>query len=301
MDWRMKSAIRHFLLALPGGERLYRGLTAGVLGTNAGMAYKWFRVFPAHIRVLRDAFGEEARAQRLWCYDCGATPAAGFAMAIASDAPGLLTDRLERLRDRYLAVSRRVLAEQGGRLQELSAASPERLVHLWNLTAGRSARRALEAAGMQYAAGHVAAEDAAWRGSIGCVFSAGTLEHYPPEVLEAEVARMARVLAPRAVLSHVVDHRDHRWHADKRIDPLAHLMLDDDAYRRQFGNALDYHNRRLRSYYVELFTRHGFHVRCLDVITAATIVSREQLAPAFRGASDEDLRSLVTHFVAVRG
>lgn len=303
MDWRMKAAIRRLLLALPGGAELYRGLTAGLLGTNAGMAYKWFRVFPAHLRVLQTHFGAQARAQRLWCFDCGATPAAGLVMALATDAPGLLTDRSKRLFDHYLPVARQVLREKGEELAQQSAAPPTRLATLLQATESGSARQALKNIAMHYVAEHAAADTPAWQGTIGCVFSAGTLEHYSPDALEAEITRQARALAPGGVLSHVVDHRDHRWHADKRLSPHAHLQLDDAAYQRQFGNPLDFHNRWLRSQYMALFSRLGFQVTCHERINYTSDLpsyDRATFAPPFQDADLEDLRALVTHFVAVK-
>jgi SAM-dependent methyltransferase len=140
-------------------------------------------------------------------------------------------------------------------------------------------------------------------GTIGCVFSGGSLEHYSPEELDHEVARMYRVLRPGGIMSHVVDHRDHRWHADKRISPLQHLTLEKRDYLRRFGNPLEYHNRWLRSKYLDLFTRHGFEVECRDVrlyTPDLPPLNRNLLASPFREASVEDLRSLVTHFVAIR-
>lgn len=303
MDWRVKSAIRHSLLAFPAGDRAYRWLTVTLLGTNAGMAYKWFRVFPAHIRVLNEQFSDAARVQRLWCYDSGATMAAGLAIAIASDAPGLLTDRYGRLQNRYCAVSRRVLQEKGDELARLSGAPAIRVADLLADTGMRTARAALAAVNVSYDANHAAALAPNWLGTIGCVFSAGTLEHYTPEMLERQVAAMARALKPGGVMSHVVDHRDHRWHADKTICPLDHLRLDGAVYDRCFANALDYHNRWLRGRYLALFARHGFLVTCADVAEYTPDLpplARQALAPEFRNLPDDDLRHLVTHFVAVK-
>jgi hypothetical protein len=303
MNWRLKSALRRTALALPQGERLYRWLTAGVLGTNAGMAYKWFRVFPTHVRVLQEQFSSEARGQRLWCFDSGATMAAGLAMAVVTDEPGLLTDRRGRLSDRYCRVSRRVLAEKGPALAEVSNALPDRVGKLLQATEGLDARAALAAAGMSYAESHAAADEADWQGKVGCIITAGMLEHYEPAALEAESARMARALHPGGVMSHVVDHRDHRWHADKRIGPLAHLALDEQTYQQRFGNPLEYHNRWLQSLYVELFERQGFEVACHTVIPytpGLPPLDRASLAPPFADAGDEDLANLVTHFVAVK-
>lgn len=303
MNWRLKSALRRTALVLPQGERLYRWLTAGLLGTNAGMAYKWFRVFPTHVRVLQEQFGAQARGQRLWCFDSGATMAAGLAMAVASDEPGLLTDRRGRLSDRYCRVSCQVLAEKGPPLAEVSKAPPNRVAKLLEATEALDARAALAAATMSYAESHGAADEADWRGKVGCIITAGTLEHYEPDPLETEIARMAGTLHPGGVMSHVVDHRDHRWHADKRVGPLAHLALDEEAYRRRFGNPLEYHNRWLQSRYVRLFQRHGFAVQCHTVTPYSPDLpplDRATLAPPFENAGEEDLANLVTHFVAVR-
>ena len=302
MNWKTKMMIRHSLLALPGGVGLYQWLTRDLLGLQGGMAAKWFRVFPAHIKVLQEHFGADARAQRLWCFDCGSTIGAGLAMALVTDSSGLLTNHRNRLADRYNDFSRTVLQDKGAALAELSGAPPERIAELLRQAAGDSALAALAAIKMSYADTHQCAGAGDWQGSVGCTFSADALEHYTPEELEVEAGNMARALRKGGVISHVVDHRDHLWHADKERGPLHHLTMDDSAYQRQFGNPLDYHNRWLRSSYVDLFTRHGFTVTCRDVINYTPDLPpliQSTLAPAYRGANEEDLRSLVTHFIAV--
>lgn len=93
MNWKLKSLIRKSLTAAPGGHHLYRWLTSKVFGMQAGMATKWFRVIPNHVKVMQDHFGPQARDVSMWCFNCGATPAPAYAMAVATDRPGLLTDR----------------------------------------------------------------------------------------------------------------------------------------------------------------------------------------------------------------
>ncbi len=63
MNWRLKSAIRHTLLALPHGDRLYRWLAYHAVGSMSGSAGKWFRVFPERIAVMQERFGSAARSQ----------------------------------------------------------------------------------------------------------------------------------------------------------------------------------------------------------------------------------------------
>jgi len=303
MDWRLKRLLRQTARALPGGERLYRWLTVNVLGTQAGMAAKWFRVMPAHIKVLAEQFGDEARGQALWCLDSGASIAAGLANALISDQPGLLTDRLDRLTDRYNDAALSVARSAGGALAELSKAPGDRLGRVLAGAASGTARERLAALDMAYSADHALAASDAWRGRLGCIYSAGTLEHYRPAELEALVTTMAAALRLGGVLSHVVDHRDHRWHADKTVPPLAHLGLDDAAYEAAYGNALDYHNRWLRSDWTALFERHGLTVTSRTVIgyeADLPPLDRASLQPAWRERGDEDLGSVVTHFVAVR-
>lgn len=304
MNWKLKSAIRKAVLASPGGADLYRYLTYRVLGTQHGMAGKWFRVFPNHIKVLQEKFGEDARHAPLWCYDSGATPAAAFAAALACDKPCLLTDRHNRLADTYLETSRRILAEKGREIAALSHAPDGRFEEVRVMLAScKGSLEAIRALGMSYSKDHAAATSPEWKGRIGLIFSAGTFEHYRPDQVESELARMHAALRPGGVLSHVIDHRDHRWHADKSISPLLHLTLSKDEYARKFDNPLDYHNRWLQSDWIRAMERHGFEVepRVRHAYTPDLVpLDRGKLAEEFRDHPDRDIEVIVTHFVAVK-
>ena len=67
MNWKLKSLIRRSITSTPGGHHLYRWLTSKVLGMQAGMATKWFRVIPNHVKVMQDHFGPDARDVSMWC------------------------------------------------------------------------------------------------------------------------------------------------------------------------------------------------------------------------------------------
>jgi hypothetical protein len=304
MNWKIKSLVRQAFTALPGGHRLYRWTTARLLGMQAGMAHKWFRVFPAHIAVMEKYFGSGSRDVSMWCFNCGATPAPAYAMALTTDCPGLLTDQDDRLTGRYLAVSRQLLEEKGPQFAARTHAPAERLSELL-AKAPRSGDpvAAMAAMGMTYSSNHRIALEAPWRGTIGLMFTAGTMEHYTPEQLEDWIDMVKQAMRPDGVLSHVMDHRDHRWHADKTISPLLQYTLSDEAFRQVMGNTLDYHNRWFASDWVRFFEKHGYEVETITVIpyTADLVqTERAQLAPAYRDAPESDLKSLVTHFIAKR-
>jgi hypothetical protein len=302
MNWKLKSLIRRTLTVAPGGHHLYRWLTSKVLGMQAGMATKWFRVIPNHVKVMQNHFGLQAREVSMWCFNCGATPAPAYAMAVASDRPGLLTDQDDRMAARYLSVSKRLLAEKGPELAGLTAAPPDRVATLLEKLPGSGDPRAImEGIGMTYSADHATALEAPWRGNIGLMFSTGTLEHFTTDELEKWIAMVKQAMRPDGVLSHVVDHRDHRWHADKSISPLLQYTLSEEEFQQVMGNSLDYHNRWLRGDWVRFFESHGYDVECRSVhANSPELVQtdRASLAPAYQHATDSDLAALVTHFTA---
>jgi hypothetical protein len=302
MNWKLKSLIRRSLTAAPGGHHLYRWLTAKVFGMQAGMATKWFRVIPNHVKVMQRYFGADARNVSMWCFNCGATPAPAYGMAVATDRPGLLTDQDDRMSSRYLGVSKRLLADKGPQLAELSGAPGDRVESLMKqIPASGDAHAVMQGIGMTYSADHTTALQAPWRGNIGLMFSTGAMEHYTPEQLEAWIAMVKQVMRPDGVLSHVMDHRDHRWHADKSIAPLLQYTLSEDEFKQVMGNSLDYHNRWLRSDWVRFFESHGYAVETRTVIPNTpdlVQIDHGLLAPAYRHADESDLTSLVTHFMA---
>ncbi len=304
MNWKLKSLVRRSLTAAPGGHHLYRWLTAKVLGMQAGMATKWFRVTPNHVKVMQEHFGPQARDVSMWCFNCGATPAPAYAMAVATDRPGLLTDQDDRMSGRYLAVSRRLLAEQGPALAQLSAAPADRVPSLLEkLPVSGDAGRVMTEIGMTYSSNHAIALEAPWRCTIGLMFSTGNLEHFTPDELEKWMVMVQQAMRPDGVLSHVMDHRDHRWHADKTISPLLQYTLSEEDFQQVMGNSLDYHNRWLRSDWIRFFESHRYTVETRTVFANTpelVQIDRAMLAPAYQHADESDLASLVTHFVARR-
>ena len=149
--------------------------------------------------------------------------------------------------------------------------------------------------------------------SVDLCHSGGILEHQSVEELRGVIAEIHRVLKPGGISSHVFDHRDHLYHADKRMWFLNHLRYSEGGYRLLFGHRLLFHNRLMPGEIENLFLESGFDkvaIRRLILADRPTYVDqpeeaiqgklglpRELLAPAFRGASDADLHTAAAHYI----
>jgi SAM-dependent methyltransferase len=142
--------------------------------------------------------------------------------------------------------------------------------------------------------------------------SGGTLEHYSRNELRDFLAECLRVLRPGGIASHVFDHRDHLYHADKKYPFLYHLSLSDPAYSLLFGHRLLFHNRLLPEEIKGIFCEVGFEfvaMRRTILPSLATVDSdteamsgmaglrRERLTKRFESASDADLRTAAGRYL----
>jgi SAM-dependent methyltransferase len=160
--------------------------------------------------------------------------------------------------------------------------------------------------------------------SIDLCHSGGALEHYTPEQLDAVLAELVRVVRPGGVVSHVVDHRDHLHHADRRLPFLAHLALPAPLYRAVAGHPVGYHNRLAPSEVYARFEASGLRPIALrrliyvdgegatdgagaidrrwvdtddDALAGRPGLAPRWLAPAFRALSPADLRTAAAHYL----
>lgn len=141
--------------------------------------------------------------------------------------------------------------------------------------------------------------------------SGGALEHYPPQILADFFAECYHVLRPGGIASHVLDHRDHLYHADKGRQFLAHLALAEPVYNFAYGHPLTYHNRLLPAQVMALLESAGFEhvdVRRMILPTQQYVpdervgegqegIARGHLARHFQRASDIDLHTVAAHYL----
>ena len=197
---------------------------------------------------------------------------------------------------RYLAVSRRLLAEQGPALAALAGAPagpPGGAV-------GKNPRRRRCARGHGgdrhdlFRAITQAALQAPWCGNIGLMFSTGTMEHYTPEQLEEWIAMVKQ--------AHAAGWRAQPCDGPPR-PPLARGQVDcprclqytlsEAEFRQVMGNTLDYHNRWLQERLGPLFrvgTDTQVETRTVIPNTPDLVqIDHGLLAPAYRHADESDL------------
>jgi hypothetical protein len=125
---------------------------------------------------------------------------------------------------------------------------------------------------------------------------------------------MRRVVRPGGVISHVVDHRDHLHHADRRLPFLAHLALPEPLYRVTAGHPVGFHNRQAPAEVHARFVAAGFEpiaLRRLIYVDGARPwvdddaaamrgtpgLAPRWLAPRFRGVAPVDLRTAAAHYL----
>jgi SAM-dependent methyltransferase len=293
---------------LPAGARAYRHLTREALGTQATHVDKLARVLPAYAALWR-TLGVELDGARLWFHEGGHTPFPHLASFLLTGRGAVVTNVEARLSDRYLGRAvERALAIAWPETADAAA----RRATLEPLRWAHAARAAVDATGGEHEDGVRPAEIPCASESVDLCHSGGALEHYPEPELRAFLAECRRVLRPGGLASHVFDHRDHLWHADRRWPYLAHLAWPEPAYRALFGHALGYHNRLAPARVQALFAEAGFErvlVRRLRVpeLTWVDDVAEIEagrpglpprlLARAHRGISAADLRTAAAHYL----
>lgn len=226
---------------LPGGSKAYRSLTRKVMGTQSTHIDKLARVWPGYMDVWRNQCGFDLEGMKLWVHEGGYT-VFPFLMGFLVTGRGPLITNVEgELLDQYVDRSvEAALAFEVGTSEPMR----QRQAHLYRLAeTPRSALEWVDAIDGTYY-GNAAPEALPLEPeSIDLAHSGGVLEHYPPTVLDSFLKQLARILKPNGVSSHIFDHRDHLYHADKKIPFLNHLRFLESQYRFLFGHHLCYHNR----------------------------------------------------------
>lgn len=240
----------------PGGARFYRELTRNWRGTQATHVDKLRRVWPHYVRVWTDApCSLTMEGLDIWVHEAGWTPFPLLVNYLLTGKGGVVTNSQARLLDRYLA-----RAVNGALATDLPAdlvPAPRRDVVealRWETSVEEACHRTVGTALSVADRRALPLPDSA----CDLCHSGGALEHYTPDALKAFFAECYRVLRPGGIASHVLDHRDHLFHADKQRSFLAHLALSEPAYNLLYGHALTYHNRLLPSQVAALLEEAGF-------------------------------------------
>jgi SAM-dependent methyltransferase len=307
--WRAmgKGAVQAALGNLPGGPHAYRVLTRELLGTQATHVDKLARVMPAYA-ALWNRVGVTLTDARIWFHEGGHTPYPLLAAFLLTGRGGLITNSEARISDRYL--TRAVHGVLGTAWPE-GAVPPARAAVLEALRFAHTIREVLTTThgelweGVDPRAIPLPAE------SADLCHSGGALEHYSEDRLRGFLRECLRVLRPGGVASHVFDHRDHLWHADRGWPFLAHLAWPEPMYRALFGHPLTFHNRLSPARVAALFEEAGFekilHRRLIvpglrwvegeEILRGQPGISRRHLRRQFREMSDADLRSAAVHYL----
>jgi SAM-dependent methyltransferase len=292
----------------PGGAHFYRRLTREWRGTQGTHVDKLRRVWPGYLEVWRSRCGLEFEGLDVWVHEGGWTPFAPLVNYLLTGKGGALTNREGQMLDRYLA-----RAVNGTLATELPEAlvPAERRRRVEALRWEARAAEAIAMVGGSVREGVRPDKIPLATASVDLCHSGGALEHYRPEELSAFLVECCRVLRPGGIASHVFDHRDHLYHADKQWPFLAHLALPEPLYAALSGHPLGYHNRLSPTQVMALFEAAGFervavrrmilpdrrYVEGDEALTGRPGLSRRLLARGFRKLSEADLYTAAAHYL----
>jgi SAM-dependent methyltransferase len=299
MNWKLKLLVQDLAGLTPPTAAIYTLAKTELLRSRAGEPGKWCQWYREHVTLLRRRAHVEARGSRGWCFDAGYTIAAPLLMGL-SGSTGYFSGRAFSIRSSYNDTSFSLVGENLPRLRAALRSTPEDERRILALRAEPDAAGVL-------AKLRIAFLKRAWPppldiadNSLDFVISMGALEHYSPRDLALLFAEMIRVVRPGGALSHIVDHRDHCYHAQESIGPLNHLRYSDRTWNLIARPPFAYTNRMLRSDYLEMFA-----TLPLKVVYAGWdphgefAVSQSDLNERFRGRTDVDYAALVSHFICV--
>jgi hypothetical protein len=129
-------------------------------------------------------------------------------------------------------------------------------------------------------------------GSVDLIFSQAVLEHV--DDLDGVYAAMRKWLKPGGIMTHQIDFKCH----GKANAWNGHWTYSDIVWRTIVGRRSYLLNRQPHSVHVKLIKRSGFRILDDKVFRSVSELRRAQLAPRFRGLSDDDLTASGAFIVA---
>jgi hypothetical protein len=110
-----------------------------------------------------------------------------------------------------------------------------------------------------------------------------------------------QLLRPGGVMSHGVDHSDHRANDDPNLSRIDFLRYSDSMWRLLCVDPLDYTNRLRQSAYVKLFEDTGYDLLLNEVGMDGGMEEDARRLPLwgrFRDMSMGDLAAAWSHYIA---
>lgn len=220
----------------------------------------------------------------------------------AAGARRLYLSDVHRLLDsRTVAEAVRFVRAHRARIVEALSISPARFdAATASFDADADLETMLEALGLVYVA-PLREEDEL--PALDAVISHTVLEHIAPDVLETLFRDLDRRLAPGGVMSHGIDHTDHRANHDPSLGRFDFLRYSDRTWHYLCLHPQDFTNRLRHDDYVAMCERLGH-----EIVRVRTIVNRGGLKglrempidARFDGRSLEDLAIAWSHIVSQR-
>lgn len=257
MNWKCKALLQHAFSLVPSGVEL-NYLCQRHVTKNLPMSDKEFasRVAGAwaHVEMLNSCGGKPIEEASFYEFGAGwdlIPPLSFWAFGVQRQ---LLVDIRHLLKPDL--VNETIRKFQRVPLDDLSLVRrPEQL-----LEAGKDPLQQLrEYYGIEYRAPCDARCTGLDAGSIDYITSTNTLEHIPPDDIEAILRECHRLLNDEGVISSRIDYQDHYSYFDPSVSVYNYLQFSDRAWSR-YNTSLNYQNRLRHRDYLELFARAGFEV-----------------------------------------
>ncbi|MBM7066793.1 class I SAM-dependent methyltransferase [Actibacterium sp. 188UL27-1] len=139
---------------------------------------------------------------------------------------------------------------------------------------------------------------------VDAIVSHTVMEHITPREIRRILMHSRAVLNPGGLISHGIDHSDHRAHRDTALSRLDFLRYSDRAWSWLCLNPQDYTNRLRHADYMAMIRDAGYEVlfeRALVDHKAAAEVKHLKLDARFAFHGPEDLARLWSHIIARPG
>jgi len=138
---------------------------------------------------------------------------------------------------------------------------------------------------------------------VDIVFSHTVLEHIPPQLISDLFQNLKTGLRPDGVMSHGIDHSDHRANQDPRLSRIDFLHYSDRLWSLLCLNPQDYTNRLRHSDYISIMENCGYKILFEEKYVCPKAVEDASKIPLwgrFRFLEPTDLGTLWSHFVVGR-